>query len=153
MINFFVHGTPRTSGSKSGYYNKKTSKIIMAPAGKHQKSWQEAVKCAALEAGYNGKMLIEGPIRLECVFQYVRNPKDFKKHGGLLKGKNKEKITRPDLSKLVRAVEDVLTKLIWYDDSQVIMQVARKLYADQEGVRILIEEIKEGPKELRKVGL
>ena len=147
MIELFVHGTPRTSGSKKGFPNPKTGGVIIVPAGKYQKGWQDRVAWAAMQAGFNGKMLLEGPLTVELVFSYKRNPKDFRVDGKtLLKDKNKEKITRPDLDKLVRAVLDPLTKLVWHDDAQIVLIVALKQYAEQgepEGVHISISKFGE----------
>jgi len=44
--------------------------------------------------------------------------------------------TRPDLDKLVRAVGDALTGIIYEDDSQVVLVRARKQYALATGATI-----------------
>jgi Holliday junction resolvase RusA-like endonuclease len=41
-------------------------------------------------------------------------------------------ITYPDLSKLVRAVEDSMTGIVWGDDKQVVETRSRKRYADPD---------------------
>ncbi len=141
MITLFVHGKPRTAGSKSGFYNKKTKKIIMAPAGKYQKPWMEAVKWAAITAGYSGRMLLGGPIHLDLCFVFNRPKSHYKKNGDLTKSAIKQPTVRPDLDKLNRAVSDALTGLIWRDDSQVVQQTTEKTYGSTQGVLIEIEEI------------
>ena len=106
MIELFVHGRIATAGSKSAFLNKKTGKIIMAPAGKYQKPWMEAVKWTAIEKGYNGKMLLEGAIKLSIQFVFLRPKSHLKKDGGLTKSARKHHTTKPDLCKCTRAVED-----------------------------------------------
>lgn len=64
FIEFFVHGKPATAGSKSGFYVEKLHRVVMAPANKRQKPWMESVRWAAIQKGYNGKILLEGPICL-----------------------------------------------------------------------------------------
>ena len=52
-----------------------------------------------------------------------------------------EPTTRPDLSKLVRAVEDALTGVIYADDAQVVSEYTEKHYADnprQSGCEIRV---------------
>jgi Holliday junction resolvase RusA-like endonuclease len=44
----------------------------------------------------------------------------------------------PDLDKLVRAILDSLTGVVWRDDAQVVDIVARKVYAETPGVDIAI---------------
>ncbi len=52
--------------------------------------------------------------------------------------------TRPDLTKLVRAVEDALTGVVWGDDGQVVEQANTKLYATQDeaqGVTVTVRPL------------
>ena len=140
MIELYVNGKPRSSGSKSGFIID--GKVIMTPAGKYQKSWMEAVKWAAIEAGHNGKMLIEGPVLLNLVFSFLRPKSHFKKNGELTKSARPQPTCKPDLDKLNRAISDALTGLIWRDDSQVIELTASKVYAQPEGCKIIIHEYK-----------
>lgn len=144
MIELFVHGRAATAGSKTGFYNKKTGKVIMAPASKRQKPWMESVKWAAIQKGYNGKMLIEGPVFLEITFFFMRPKGHYKKSGGLTKSARRYPSNRPDLSKLTRAVEDALSSLIYHDDSQIVTQHTQKRYCSEgqpQGAQIKIEEI------------
>ena len=149
-IEFFIAGTPRSAGSKSGFLNPKTKKYIFAPAGKYQKSWQESIRWAAIEAGYNGTMIIEGAVELSIEYVY-RRPKGHYKSNGELNKKGRDtpyKTSKPDLDKLNRAVADALSGLIWRDDSQVVrMKEVGKSYGKQgqpEGAYVIITEL---PKE------
>jgi Holliday junction resolvase RusA-like endonuclease len=44
----------------------------------------------------------------------------------------------PDLDKLIRAILDALTGVVWRDDGQVVDIVASKVYADTPGVDVVI---------------
>jgi crossover junction endodeoxyribonuclease RusA len=43
---------------------------------------------------------------------------------------------KPDCTKLLRALEDALTGILWIDDSQVVRQVVGKSYADTGDAKI-----------------
>lgn len=148
MIEFFVPGIPASAGSKTGFpvKNKKTGKIkvIMAPASKKQKPWMAKVASIASES-YLGKLLY-GPIDLRVIFYFHRPKSHFGtgKNSGKLKSNAPIYVTKkPDLTKLVRAVEDALTGIIWKDDSQVVMQSTGKFFCDKPGAKIIIKELTE----------
>lgn len=44
--------------------------------------------------------------------------------------------SRPDLSNLIKFVEDALNGVLWKDDAQIAYLQSSKWYSDQEGVRI-----------------
>jgi Holliday junction resolvase RusA-like endonuclease len=43
---------------------------------------------------------------------------------------------RPDLTKLIRAVEDACTGILWLDDALIVRQLASKRYGERPGVQI-----------------
>lgn len=49
--------------------------------------------------------------------------------------------SKPDTTKLLRALEDALSGIAWFDDSQVAMQSASKRYGEVPGVQIRIEPL------------
>jgi len=145
-ISFWVSGVPATAGSKTGFYNPKIKRVIMVPANKKQKPWMAQVRAVAVEH-YSGAPMT-GPIKLHLNF-FLPRPKS---HYG--SGKNHEQVKasapdypqgRPDLFKLVRAVEDSLTGIVYKDDSLIVSVEAVKLYCDNArptpGVWVRIEEI------------
>lgn len=51
------------------------------------------------------------------------------------------KITRPDTDNMVKLLKDCMTKLgFWQDDAQVAMELVRKSYATEPGVKIVVSE-------------
>lgn len=157
-IEFYVAGTPAPAGSKRGFpirRNDGSIGVAMAPDSKKQKPWMAKVSVAARQYIDKEMSFCESdmfytptrkPVRLTLNFCFLRP----KSHYGT--GKNIENVKhsapthhtkKPDLTKLIRAVEDALTGVVWVDDSQVIEQFTRKSYSDCEGVWIEVEEIKE----------
>jgi crossover junction endodeoxyribonuclease RusA len=139
MIQFTVYGEPATAGSKRGFYNKALGRVIMAPDNKRQKPWMQQVAGTAREA-YRGELLT-GPVRLRVTFNLQRTKGHFGtgKNAGIVKASAPEHHTKkPDLTKLVRAIEDALTGIIWKDDSQVFFQQNIKRYTTR-GSHTVIE--------------
>lgn len=141
-IEFFVPGIPATAGSKTGIFNKKLNRVLMVPANKRQKPWMAVVRTFAMAAMQANSIPITGPIELALTFALPR-PKGHFGSGArseiVKKSAPPYPITKPDLTKLIRAVEDALTGICWKDDSQVVWQQARKVYG-RPGVNIRIKE-------------
>ena len=81
---------------------------------------------------------IEGPVRLSIVWTYPWRKSEPKKNRiqGL-----KPCDTRPDCSNLVKAFEDCLTRLgFWNDDSQVFDLRFQKYWGDKPGIDVRIEK-------------
>ena len=105
-------------------------------------AWRKKVKLAAVEA--SNVVDFSGAVMLTLTFRFPRPPSHSKKCGGLRKGYSHAKVTKPDLSKCLRAVEDSLTDAgIWRDDSYVTRISASKEYHADPGVVITITEIQE----------
>ena len=145
-ISFQVIGTPRTAGSKKAFYNKKLKRsMIVDDAGQKGKDWRVAVQAAALGA-YDGPLL-QGPVLRKFSFCFSRP----KSHYGT--GRNADKLKpsapsfhtqKPDLTKIVRAVEDALTGIVWKDDSQVVDGLPSKKWVgkdDRSGVTVWITDL------------
>lgn len=141
-ISFFVPGKPATAGSKTGFYNKKAKHVIMAPANKRQKPWMSHVQSIALD-NYKGKPITD-PVSINLTFFWPRPKSHYRtgKNSHVLKDSAPKKCTtKPDLTKMLRAVEDALTGVIWKDDSQVVMFNCQKLYDSNPGVAVFIQTV------------
>jgi Holliday junction resolvase RusA-like endonuclease len=129
VIQIRVFGNPASQGSKR-FLGLKGGKGIMIESCARVKSWREAVKSAALDELEKGTLSIErhcngaiiGPVSMEITFTLPK-PKSAPK------GRRTWPDKKPDLSKLVRAVEDSLTDAgAWEDDARVVKCVARKVF-------------------------
>ena len=131
-ITFTVHGTPKPKGSARGFVVMKAGKAraIVTSDNKTLKSWEAAVRFAAQDVA--GQVFFAGAIALSVTF-YLQRPKSVSEK------KRPFMTTKPDLSKLVRGLEDALTEILWRDDAQVTAITASKVYAaDGESSRAVI---------------
>jgi len=90
-----------------------------------------------------GSSLLEGPLELKLTFYQPRRASHFGSGRNSAKLKPSAPIypdKRPDLTKLIRAVEDALTGIVWRDDAQVVMQRAAKLYG--EPARVVVSVVR-----------
>ena len=55
--------------------------------------------------------------------------------------KTAKHMQRPDLDNLIKTIKDAANGVLWVDDSQVIYLTAEKLWADESGIEIMVEEI------------
>jgi Holliday junction resolvase RusA-like endonuclease len=131
-VSFWVPGFAKTAGSKRGFYNKKKNRVIIVDDCTKTKPWQADVKNFAYQA-MNGQPMMEGPLELIVVFQMDR-PKGHYRTGAnahmLRNASPRYPDVTPDATKLVRAVEDAMTKVVWRDDAQVVDQLVRKRYGE-----------------------
>jgi Holliday junction resolvase RusA-like endonuclease len=138
-IAFFVPGIPRPGGSKRAFFKAGMKRPIITDDAKGNREWKAAVADFAARAHTSAPL--EGPLRLEIVFQVLR-PK-----GHFGSGKNASRLkasapayptVKPDVTKLVRSTEDALTGILWRDDAQVVEQVASKVYAERTGAEVRV---------------
>lgn len=139
-IAFRVAGIPQPKGSIQVLprrrfpftvrsFRELLAAVIVTADNSHKlKAWEKAIRQgAALVA--RGRTPHAGPVYLSLVFtfQAPKSDPDRSAH-----------IVRPDLSKLIRGVEDALSGLIFVDDSQIVATLARKDYGAEAGVEIRI---------------
>ena len=138
LVRITVIGSPAPQGSKRAWVNKHTGKAVMIEQAKSIRPWREAVKLAAFDV-FEKCGICRGALRVEMAFTL----KALKKPGG-----RQYPDRPPDLSKLVRGVEDALTDSgIWEDDARVVLLMASKVYVGAPdalpvpGVSIVIDEM------------
>lgn len=136
MVEFFVPGTPKTAGSKRAF-------VVTPKEGKPRAiitdsvdtkgaggDWRSAIQAKAQEA-MRSRAPLTGPLVMELVFVVKRPQGHYRTNGELKNWAPFEWPTpKPDLTKLVRAVEDALKGICWRDDAQVVLQINEKRYSD-----------------------
>lgn len=128
-VTFHVHGAPVQQGSTKGFVNKRSGRVQITHDNKAPlKSWRQDVAACAAEAGV---VQLEGPVRVEATFRFVRPASVTAKKRPLPE-------VKPDLDKLARALLDALTGIAYRDDAQVVALDVQKLYADQPGLSCTI---------------
>jgi Holliday junction resolvase RusA-like endonuclease len=92
----------------------------------------------------NGAEPMRGALGLSLTF-YAQRPRTHygtgKNAGTVKPNAVKAPIVRPDVTKLTRAVEDACTSIVWRDDAQVVVQVARKRYGTPERCEVQVRAL------------
>lgn len=137
LVTFSVRGIPQSQGSKRAFIPRGSKRAVVVENNAKLRPWRADVVAAA-SAAYSAQP-VAGPVALRCVF-YFERPKSHTRKQQAAPWKD----TKPDLSKLVRGVEDALKGLIWGDDAQVVQAVSEKRYAEGEhlpGVEVTVGRI------------
>jgi Holliday junction resolvase RusA-like endonuclease len=149
MIAFTVYGKPEPAGSKRAFV--KGGRAVVVDDNPKGRPWMNAISSEAARAmmeqadperpGDPAPELFSGALSLDLRF-YMRRPQSHfgtgRNAGRLKDTAPRFHTTRPDSTKLTRAVEDALTGVVWRDDAQVSTQVIAKLYGEPERVVVAI---------------
>ncbi len=142
-IHFTVYGKAEPAGSKTAGVTK-TGRRFVRDANPSAAAWKAEVKQAAGKE-MQGRSLLEGPIRLTVQFERNRPRGHYgtgRNEGSLRTSAPKHPTTKPDTTKLVRAIEDAMTGTVYRDDAQIVMQRAWKTYTTGSAcVRVSVEEL------------
>lgn len=151
-VAFTVHGVAAPAGSKKGFYNAKARRVIITDDSARSRPWKALVADAAVEnmltIGTNGsrvlegRPLLQGPLKLSVTF-YLPRPKGHFGARGLKPSAPIYPTVKPDVTKLLRAVEDALTGIVWRDDAQIVSQFAQKVYGEPARTEIHISQKEE----------
>lgn len=124
MIEFTVAGVPAPQGSKV------RTAWGMREDNPATKPWRSAVAWEAT-AAMAGAAPMAGPLELAALFYFPRPKSHYRtgKHADILKDSAPFYCaTKPDADKLLRAIGDALTGIVFRDDSQFVKVTATKLY-------------------------
>jgi Holliday junction resolvase RusA-like endonuclease len=146
MLTMWVPGKPQTAGSKSGFLNPRTGRVIITESAKGQakiskKTWRQDLKDEGRRqrrAAWLTDEPVDGPLWAHFVF--VRSRPSDQMRSGRYAGTVKEwavgrrPVARPDALKLCRAAEDALTGVLWLDDSQIVEERISKAFGDDVGL-------------------
>jgi len=111
-FSFVVLGEPAPQGSKRGFLNKYTGKVVITEQVKRTRPWRQEVLTAAPTISAP----LDGPLIVKMVFTLPR-PKSARKI-------DFAPCKTPDLSKLARAVEDSMKDAgLFVDDARIVEYV------------------------------
>jgi Holliday junction resolvase RusA-like endonuclease len=105
------------------------------------RDWRATVQ-HEISRAYDGPPL-EGALELHLTFTMPRPRAHFTPRRTLRPSAPAWPTTRPDRSKLTRAVEDAATGLLWRDDSQIVCGSITKRYGERIGVVIHCKRLAE----------
>lgn len=146
MADYFVHfdvvGHPEPAGSKRAF--SRGGRIVVVDDNPKSKRWKAVVASTARGAMLRERRrAFDGPVWIEMVFRRRRPVAHVKANGELsLEGRRHEyPATKPDALKLARAVEDAMTGVVYGDDAQIVSEVLRKEWGEEEGVSVTVMEL------------
>ena len=135
LVSFTVAGVAQSRGSKS-IGRKKDGTSFVRDSNRKSGPWMRTVeKAARVAMQAAGKQPTAKPVKL-VVTVYRERPKG---HFGT--GKNAAVLhqraaafpqTYPDITKVVRGIEDAMNEVVWIDDAQVTDQDNRKRFVEHE---------------------
>ena len=123
MITFRADGVPVPQGSM-----KVINGHVIHSQGSALAVWRSTV---GLSARLAGSKPVSSPVAIEIDF-YLPRPKTVKRIYPTVP---------PDLDKLIRAVLDALTGIVYLDDSQVVEIKATKAYSPNPGADIRLRKM------------
>ena len=141
IFDFFVPGTPRPQGSAKWIRSRTTGKSIPAK-NKNLETWRGVVSVFAYNAMQRDEIeMTDGAVGVSLVFQFERPKNHFRtgKYSHEMKPSAPPRhLKTPDIDKLIRAVLDSLTGVLYHDDSQVDSIIATKGWGPRAGVDIIV---------------
>ena len=147
MIKFFAPGEPVAKGSmvKIGkrFIDQKNLATKTLPANR-LKDWQSQIAWCAKKEMRN-RDVIPGAIALTATFILSRPKSHRNAKGKLKKGSPILPVFKPDTDKLLRAIGDAMSGIVYRDDCQIVDVRIRKQYVngahDGPGVEVEVRVI------------
>lgn len=146
-LSFFVHGVPMPKGSLCSFISPRTNKIVTLHGTKESRprfaTWNADIKAAALTAlrpcGWS--LVVDKPVEVYATFFMPRPKSHYRKNGELNTNAVKWHAKKPDCDKLVRTLLDAIAGIAFYDDNQVAVIRADKMYDDEPGMHVTVRVI------------
>lgn len=147
-IHICIFGTPQQRGSKKAMPigGKAGGRTILVDSCKKSKPWMATVSAVAAEA-FDGELIRE-PVRMTARFYFARPNAHYGAKGVKAKFIGEFCPKTPDLDKLLRAVGDALSGVIYHDDKLVVCYgegTGKYWTREQERCELTIETLKESP--------
>ncbi|HEV8421202.1 MAG TPA: RusA family crossover junction endodeoxyribonuclease [Actinomycetota bacterium] len=130
-FGFTVYGVAATKGSKRAFPVRKGGtltgrSVVVDDSRPALRTWTAQVTAVIEElASADGWKLVEGPLEVRVTF-YLPKPKSAPK------SRRTWPARKPDLDKLLRALLDPMTGVLFRDDAQIVRLDAAKRYADDD---------------------
>lgn len=154
VVAFTVHGVPAAAGSKRGFVNPRTGRVIITDASAKARPWKALVSDEAAQAmtlededGTTGYLPpLEGPVLVELTFWMPRPKSHFgsgKNAGVLKRTAPRFHTSAPDALKLARGVEDAMQGLVYRNDSQIAIEILQKSYGEPARCEVRVVPIEQ----------
>ena len=133
-IEFTIPGAAAPQGSKRAI-RLRTGRTVLVESSARVKPFRAVAALAATQAW--NRPPAEGVVALEVAFRFVR-PKSHHKSDGSLRAGAPLTPGKPDIDKLLRALLDALTGVVYVDDSQVACIWATKEYGPRSETTVSV---------------
>jgi Holliday junction resolvase RusA-like endonuclease len=147
QLAFTVLGRAAPGGSKRAIPIRRKTGLVRAAvidANPKSKPWQALVKAAARDRMPPDFELLTGPLALTVDFYFQRPAGHYgsgKNAAKVLASAPRHPAVRPDLTKLVRSLEDAMSGLVWRDDSQIVRQALSKRFGTPERAEVVVATV------------
>lgn len=138
-VAFTVHGMPVPQGSKRSFTLPSGRSVLVDSNHARLRSWRANVASAAAEAMSRHRLFL-GPIALKVEFGFPRPASHFRRDGSLKPSAPAYHIQRPDIDKLMRALLDAMTGVVFRDDAQVFQSSEVRLWAESARATVHITQ-------------
>lgn len=143
VLSFTVLGVAAPQGSLVPMQSKTTGRMFVKQSCKRTMPWRQEVahvaQRAVIERERDSMWPACGPVELRVTFVLPR-PAGHSGTRGLRPSAPLHPSKKPDLSKLVRAIEDAMTGIVYDDDARIVRHRVQKEYVRPgEAPRAVIE--------------
>jgi len=133
---FTVYGETATGGSKIPGKSK-NGKLFVRDDNPRAREWKDRVGQVAGELMRN-RPLYQGALLLNVTFYRPRPKGHYTSKGALTRSAPSHPTTKPDLTKLIRPLEDALRGIVFKDDAQICETLAMKRYGEPARVEVKV---------------
>jgi Holliday junction resolvase RusA-like endonuclease len=135
LLTFSMSGAPRGQGRPRATAARGFASIYKDPKSR---KYEQSVAAVARDV-MAGRAPFEGPLSVSLRFR-MPIPKSYPKRtrAAMVAGEIAP-TTKPDLSNLMKAIEDGMNTVVFHDDSQIVRSFVSKIYAEQPGVDVRVE--------------
>lgn len=140
-LELWIPGRPVPQGSKTVMRNRSTGRSVLIEACKDLKPWRERVRAIAQEHYTDAPMRTAVCVHVEFLFARPKSHWRTGRHADKLKNDAPlyPATKSRDVDKLLRAVLDGLTGVVFDDDGRVVDVSGLKMYSlEREGAQITI---------------
>lgn len=133
VINYRIDAIPRPQGSKRHVGNG-----IMLESSKHVANWRAFARLCAVQAMQGSEIAAKGkPVTVIVRFYFDRPQKHFNTKG-LKTDAPSQHTNKPDADKLLRALLDSMTGVVFTDDSQACDITVVKQYNKAAHAQVVV---------------